>query len=153
MNEFDDIDMAIVDLLQKDARLSNKEIAAEIGIAQSTCSERMRKLKESKVFKGFHAFVDAGQLGTNLQAIVSIKLQRHSNELVQSFKQKLIGNKEVINVYYMAGGSDFLVHVAVVDTRHLQDFVMENITSQGLVQYVDTSIIYEYINNPCFPIY
>ena len=79
----DRTDRAIAQLLQENARLSNKEIAATVGVAQSTCSERIRRLENSGVFKGFHADVDPGVLGVGLQAMIAVRLHRHETTQVE----------------------------------------------------------------------
>jgi len=152
-NELDGTDELIIKLLQKNARLSNKQIAAEVGIAESTCSERMRKLNRKKVFFGYHAFVDSSKLGTNIEAMISINLVKHSKEDVEGFKKSMLGCGEVVNIYHMAGESDFLLYIAVRDKNHLRDFVMDQISSLEYVKSVETSLIYDFQNNPLFPIY
>jgi len=76
--QLDRTDRAIIGLLQHNARLSNKELAAGAGIAPSTCSERMRRLEMLGVFSGFHAAVDPRVMGIGLQAMIAIRLRRHS---------------------------------------------------------------------------
>jgi len=152
-NELDEVDKKIINLLQKNARLSNKELASKIGIAASTCSERMQKLNRKKIFLGFHSFVNSSYLGVNIQAIIAIKLKRHSKEVVEDFKTSLIDCKEIVNTYHMASNSDFLLHVAVSDKDHLRNFVMDKLTSMKSVKNVETSLIYDFIHNPLFPIY
>ena len=152
-SELDAIDEKIINLLQNNARLSNKEIALEVGIAESTCSERIRKLNKKKIFLGFHSFVNSAYLGVNIQAIIAVKLKRHSKEVVENFKEKLKGNKEVVNTYHMASGSDFLIHVALTDKDHLRSFVMDKLTVLKSVKNVETSLIYDFVHNPLFPIY
>ncbi len=151
-SELDETDELIIKLLQKNARLSNKQIAAEVGIAESTCSERMRKLERKKLFFGFHAFVDSSKLGTNIEAMVGIKLSKHTKEVVEDFKNSLKGVSEVVNLFHMAGYSDFLLYIAVRDKDHLRDFVMEHVT-KDYVKSVETSLIYDFTLNPLFPIY
>ena len=70
----------IIALLQKNARLSNKELAAHVGLAPSSCLERVRSLQEAGVFKGFHADVDPKALGIDLQAMIAIRLSGHSRD-------------------------------------------------------------------------
>ena len=140
-NELDKTDEQIIRLLQKNARLSNKQIAAEVGIAESTCSERMRKLHRKKIFFGFHAFVDSSKLGTNIEAMVAIKLTKNTKDEV-----------EVVNIYHLAGQIDFLLYIAVRDKDHLRDFVMDHITKE-YVKSLETSLIYDFSQNPLFPMY
>lgn len=151
-NELDETDELIIKLLQKNARLSNKQIAAEVGIAESTCSERMRKLHRKKMFFGFHAFVDSSKLGTNIEAMIAIKLSKHTKEVVEDFKKSMQLRPEVVNVYHMSGNSDFLIYIAVRDKDHLRDFVMDHIT-KDYIKNVETSLIYDFTLNPLFPIY
>ena len=151
-NELDKTDEQIIKLLQQNARLSNKQIAAEVGIAESTCSERMRKLKRKKIFFGFHAFVDSSKLGTNIEAMVSIKLTKNTKEEVEDFKKSMSALPEVINTYHLAGHSDFLLYIAVRDKNHLRDVLMDHIT-KDYVKSLETSLIYDFTQNPLFPIY
>lgn len=151
-NELDTTDEQIIKLLQKNARLSNKQIAAEVGIAESTCSERMRKLHKKKVFFGFHAFVDSSKLGTNIEAMVAIKLNKNTKEEVENFKHSMSVLSEVVNVYHLAGQIDFLIYIAVRDRDHLRNFVMDHFTND-YVKSIETSLIYDFTQNPLFPIY
>ena len=97
-NELDKTDEQIIRLLQKNARLSNKQVAAKVGIAESTCSERMRKLQRKKIFFGFHAIVDSAKLGTNIEAMVAIKLNKNTKEEVENFKTSMSLLSEVVNI-------------------------------------------------------
>ena len=151
-NELDKTDKQIIRLLQKNARLSNKQIASEVGIAESTCSERMRKLHQKKIFFGFHAFVDSSKLGTNIEAMVAIKLTKNTKDEVEDFKNSMSLLSEVVNIYHLAGQIDFLLYIAVRDKDHLRDFVMDHIT-KDYVKSLETSLIYDFSHNPLFPIY
>lgn len=140
----DRTDRAIVGMLQKDARLTNKEIASRVGIAQSTCSERVRRLERTGVFQGFHADVDMRQLGVGLQAMIAVRLQRHERSQVDRFRAHAESLPEVVAFYHMAGTDDFLVHVVVRDSDHLRDIAMGAFTAQPDVSHIETSIIFEH---------
>ena len=140
----DRTDRTILALLQQDARLSNKELAARVGIAQSTCSERVRRLERIGVFTGFHADVDLGLLGIGLQAMIAVRLQRHERTQVDRFRTYAESLTEVVAFYHMAGADDFLVHVVVRDSDHLREIVMDAFTAQPEVTHIETSIIFEH---------
>jgi DNA-binding Lrp family transcriptional regulator len=140
----DRTDRAILRLLQKDARLTNKELAARVGVAQSTCSERVRRLERTNVFTGFHADVDLGLLGVGLQAMIAVRLKRHERTQVDRFRAYAESLPEVVAFYHMAGGDDFLVHVIVRDSDHLRDIAMGAFTAQPEVTHIETSIIFEH---------
>ncbi len=96
MSTLDRTDHAIIAILQENARLSNKELAARVGIAPSTCSERMRRLEAEGVFTGFHATVDPTALDIGLQAMIAVRLRRHAAEEVDAFRQHAARMSEVI---------------------------------------------------------
>ena len=140
----DRTDRAIVVLLQKDARLSNKELAARVGIAQSTCSERVRRLERTGVFRGFHAEVDPRFLGVGLEAMIAVRLQLHERSQVERFRAYAERIPEVVAFYHMAGRDDFLVHVMARDSDHLRDVAMGAFSAQSEVTHIETSIIFEH---------
>ena len=140
----DRTDRAIIGLLQKNARLTNKELAARVGIAQSTCSERVRRLERTGVLQGFHADVDLAVLGVGLQAMIAVQLQRHERTQVDRIRAYAESLPEVVAFYHMAGSDDFLVHVVVRDSDHLRDIAMGAFTAQPEVTHIETSIIFEH---------
>ena len=105
---FDRIDDAILRALQNNARISNKELAAEVGLAPSSCLERVRRLTDRGVVKGYQAKVDPVALGVGLQAFVAVQLAKHSRNLVETFRAHLLTLDEVVSVYHMGGENDFL---------------------------------------------
>lgn len=139
----DRIDFEIVRLLRKNARMSNKEIAEQVGLAPSTCLARMRFLRASGVIKGYRAEVDAPTLGIEVQAMVAVKLARHSRCEVEAFRQHLLELQEVVRVYHTSGASDFQVLVCVRNTGHLRDFVLSAFTERSEVAHIETSLIYQ----------
>lgn len=140
----DRIDREIVGLLMEDARRSNKEIAASVGVAQSTCSERIRRLVDERVFRGFHADVDPRIQGIGLQAMIAVRLHRHETSQVERFRSYARDLPEVVAFFHMAGNNDFLVHVAVRDSDHLRAIAMGAFTAQPEVAHIETSIIFEH---------
>ena len=140
----DRTDRAIVALLQQDARLTNKELAAQVGIAQSTCSERVRRLERTGVFRGFHAEIDPRLVGVGLQAMIAVRLQLHERSQVDRIRRYAEALPEVVAIYHMAGEVDFLVHVVARDSDHLRDIAMGAFTSLPEVTHIETSIIFEH---------
>ncbi len=142
--ELDRIDHGILQALTHDARLSNKELAARVGLAQSSCLERVRRLRERGVIRGFHAEVDSGALGLGLQAMVAVRLQEHSRAVFASFHDHALACQEVVAIYHVGGEEDFLLHVAVRDSDHLRDFAFDRLISRPEVVHIETSLIFEY---------
>ena len=138
----DRTDRALVDALQKNARISNKELAQAVGLAPSTCLERVRALRARGVVRGFHAEIERSSLGRSLEAIVSIRIRPHSRVHVDAFWEYALGLPEVIEVFHVTGADDFLVHVGVPDMDGLRDFVLDRLTVRTEVAHVESHLIY-----------
>lgn len=151
IGELDRTDRTLVALLVENARRSNKELAAAVGIAPSTCSERLRRLDGLGVFRGFHADVDPSVLGIALQALIAIRLRRHGADEVEVFKSKALALREVIGVSHVTGANDFLVHVVVRSADHLRDLAVSSFTSWPEVAHIETSLIFEHVAKPGLP--
>jgi DNA-binding Lrp family transcriptional regulator len=144
-NDLDPQDIAILATLKKNARISNKDLAATVGLAPSTCLERVRRLSDIGAIHGYHADVDLALLGFGLQAMIAVRLQRHSRELVTAFREYVLGLTEVRAIYHVAGADDYLVHVAVRDADHLRDLAMDAFTTRREVAHIETRLIFEHV--------
>jgi DNA-binding Lrp family transcriptional regulator len=142
--DLDDIDRHIVRELARDARIANNALADRVGIAPSTCLGRVRSLRERGVIRGYHADVDPAALGRPLQAMIAVRLQSHARSRIRGFVAEVAGLPEVLNVFFLAGKDDFLLHVAAGSTSSLREFV-ETLSSNGDVSYTETSLIFEHI--------
>jgi DNA-binding Lrp family transcriptional regulator len=141
--DLDEVDRHIVRELARDARTPNNALAERVGIAPSTCLGRVRSLRERGVIRGYHADVDPAALGRPLQAMIAVRLQGHARGHIRSFVAGVAGLPEVLNVFFLAGKDDFLLHVAA-STSSLRDFV-ERLSSNADVSYTETSLIFEHI--------
>jgi len=142
--KLDRTDCEILAELQKNARLSNKELAARIGLAPSSCLERVRRLSASGVLRGYHAQVDPAALGIGLEAMVAIRIAKHSRELIDDFQHHVSGIAEVIATYHVGGANDFLIHVAVRDAGHLRTLVLDSLSTRPEVVHIETSLVFEH---------
>ena len=139
----DRIDTRILEELQKDARLSNKELAARVDLAPSSCLERVRRLRTEGVIRGYHAEVDPAAMGVGLQAMIAVRLSRHSQRFSESFRDRVCALPETGAIYHIAGMNDFLVQVAVHDVEHLRTFTLREITASEEVGHIETALIFE----------
>jgi DNA-binding Lrp family transcriptional regulator len=151
--QLDRTDRAIVARLMQDARQSNKELAAAVGIAPSTLSERLRRLEDSGVFRGFHADVERRALQIGLEAMIAIRLRNHTASEVATLKKHASAMPEVVGVYHVTGANDFLVHVAVRDSDHLRDLAVSGFTTLPEISHIETSLIFDHIDRRVLPDY
>ena len=144
----DDVDRRLLAELERDGRISNKELAALAGIAPSTCHARVRALRESGVLRGFHAQVDPEAVGRGLQAMIAVRVQPSARARLAEVAHRLAQRPEVRDVYLLAGADDVLVHVAVRDSRQLRSFVLEHLSTRPEVAHTQTSLVFEHLHAP-----
>jgi DNA-binding Lrp family transcriptional regulator len=149
--ELDRTDRRLIALLQEDARRSNKELAAAAGIAPSTCSERIARLRDEGVFTGFHADVEPRALGIGMQAIIAVRLRRHGATEVDAFRAHAAGMPEVVEVFHVTGANDFLAHVVVRDADHLRDLAVTGFTTIPEVAHIETALVFQHDAKPGLP--
>jgi DNA-binding Lrp family transcriptional regulator len=151
MKKLDDVDLNILTILYQNADITNKELAAQIGIAPSTCLERVKRLKQSGVIKNSFIDVNFKKLGGNIQAIAAIRLQPYSKEIVNQLRDDLLKLPEIVSLYHMGGSYDYYIHMSVRDSEHLRNFVFEAITSRDEVTTVETSLIFDHTRSGVLP--
>ncbi len=147
----DAVDVALIQALQQNGRLSNKELAACVGLAPSSCLVRVRRLRDTGVLRGCHADVAPEALGVGLQALIAVRLARHRRGDVEAFLAHTRSLKEVVGWFHVTGAADFLVHVAVRDSDHLRDLAMDGFTTRDEVAHLETSLIFEHERKPALP--
>ncbi len=143
--ELDDVDRRILTALHADARMSNSALADLVGIAASTCHGRVRRLQELGVIRGFYADIDPAAIGLTLQAMISVSLQSNARGKIRNFIAHIRSKPQVMDVYFLAGADDFILHVAARDTDDLRAFVVENLNADADVAGTQTSLIFEHL--------
>lgn len=141
----DDVDRRILAALHADARIPNSALADVVGIAPSTCHGRVRRLQDLGVIRGFHADIDPAAIGLPLQAMISVSLQAGARGKIRNFIQQIRRKQQVIDVYFLAGADDFILHVAARDTDDLRSFVVDNLNADADVAGTQTSLIFEHL--------
>lgn len=139
----DRTDFEILRLLQKNARLSNKQIATAVRLAPSSCHERVKRLQASGVLHGAHAEIDLRAVGLSLEALMFIELAKHERAVVDKFLNDTESIPEVRRAFLVAGRYDLVVHVAVRDIDHLKNLAFDRFTSQPAVVRIETSIVFD----------
>lgn len=145
MPNLDETNRRLLLELQKNARRPNRDLARALGIADSTCLERVRSLQQSEVILGYSADVNLEALGRGLKAMIAVRIHPKSRDAVESFREFALGLPEVLDVFVVAGSDDFQVLVAVQDTQHLEDFVLDRIAQFPPVADLRASLVYEHL--------
>jgi Lrp/AsnC family transcriptional regulator, leucine-responsive regulatory protein len=137
----DATDREILKILQQNGRISNAEIARQIGMAPSAILERIRKLEARKVIQGYEARIDPEALGLHLLAFIFVRSSDSRGECQTA--ERLAEIEEVQEVHHIAGEDCFLVKVRVRDARALGRLLRERIAAAAGVVYTRTTIVLE----------
>lgn len=144
----DSIDKQIIQVLISDGRIPNNQLAEHVGIAPSTCLARVRALETNGVIKGFTTLISRKALGLNLEALISVSIRAGARQTISEFSEHIKKLEAVIQVFFLGGAEDFIIHVAANDSEALRDFVVKNLSVHPSVASTRTSIIFEnYLRN------
>jgi DNA-binding Lrp family transcriptional regulator len=142
----DEIDLELIRLLQQNARITNADLAAAVGIAQSTCISRVRSLVTRGVISGFSANVEPAKLGLGTEVLISVTLRAGARAHLSDFMQQMRERPEVIQVFFLGGSEDFIVHLAVTDSDSVREFVLENLSNNATVASTRTNLVFEHFH-------
>ena len=147
MMALDELDSAIIRHLQQDARQTNRDLARKLEVAPSTCLERVRALRERGVITGYHAEISLPAVNRNVQALLHVQVRPLNREVIEGFKEYLATLPEVLAVFLVTGGDDFLVHVAVPSVDGLQTFVLDKFSKRSEIIGFRSSVVYQHERN------
>lgn len=146
--EIDETDRRIIAAVTADGRMTNSELATIVGIAPSTAHGRLRALVERGVISDFTAGVNQAKLGLGLQALIGVTLRPGARQSsITDFADRMRAFGEVVQVFFLGGVDDFMVHVAVADSSALRRFVVAQISGHDRVASTRTNIIFDYHRN------
>lgn len=130
MTDLDRTDRKILDILQRQGRISMTDLAEQIGLSTSPCSERVRRLERDKVITGYHARVDPVALGKTLLVFVEITLSSKSGDVFDKVRQELLHISEVMECHLVSGSFDYLVKArlgGMSEYRHLLGDILKKL--------------------------
>ncbi|NOZ41629.1 MAG: Lrp/AsnC family transcriptional regulator [Alphaproteobacteria bacterium] len=143
---FDKIDIALLDLLQKNISMPIDELARHVGLTKTPCWRRVQKLEKSGVIKGHIALLDGALLDRNVSVFVQVKTSQHNREWLDNFSKIVSDFPEVAGFYRMSGDYDYLLRVIVKDIRAYDDFYKRLIEATSLTD-VTSNFAMEEIKN------
>ena len=122
LNDLDATDLAILRLIQADASLSRGDIAAEVGLTQTPCWKRIRRMEETGIITGRVTLVNAEKLGLGISVFVAIETGDHSAAWIESFAKTVADMPEIVECWRLGGDVDYLLRVVVSDMTAYDGF-------------------------------
>lgn len=135
----DDIDHRLLDLLQRNGRATQSELAREVGLSQPAVAERIKKLEERSVIVGYAARVDAAQLGLDITAFVGVGIDHPKH--FDGFLRRVKGLEEVLECHRVAGSDSYLLKIKTRNTRTLDRLLVEVLRTIPGVTRTCTTIV------------
>ncbi len=138
--DLDEIDYAILDVLQRDASLANAEVAAKVGLSASPCWRRIHRMEEAGIIGHRVALLNAQALGLETVVFASIKLAAHARDSLPQFEAAVKRYPEVMECYTVSGGVDYLLKVVTHDIRGYEQFLRDHLLQMPAVAEVHSRI-------------
>ena len=153
--KLDRYDWMILDILQKQGRISNQELAVAINLSPSPTLRRVKQLEESGLIDGYVALLNAQKLGLTLMAFIGISMDKHIPERFETLEKTLAAYPEVLECHLITGQSaDYLLKVLVQDMEAYQQFLLHKLTRIEGVSGVHTSFVMKSaINHTALPVH
>ncbi len=137
----DTIDKKVLSLLQEQGRLSNAQLAKEVGLSAPSMLERVRKLEKNGIIKKYVALVDPKEVGQGITAFVSVSLRLHQKEEIEAFVEEVRQIPEVLECHHVSGEADYLMKVVSRDIEHYEKFLLGKLTHFKVISRIHTSFI------------
>ncbi len=126
--ELDRLDQRILEILQTDARTTNADLAAAVGLSPSPCLRRVRSLEASGVISQYVTLIKADAIGLPVTVFATVTLDRQIESNLEVFEQAVLERPEVMEAYLMSGEYDYLLRIVVADLASYERFLMDHLT-------------------------
>lgn len=137
----DNTDIKILRELQKNGKMTTKELASRVGLSQSPVFERQRKLEQEGFIRGYVALVSPEKTGNNITVWCNIKLKKHAQDMGMDFMDKIVGYDQVLECYNTSGDYDFMIKIMVQNMAEYQDFVLNKLGTIDSIGSLDSIFV------------
>jgi DNA-binding Lrp family transcriptional regulator len=139
METLDKFDLAILNELQTDGRLSNAELANRVGLSAAPCWRRVRALEESGFIKGYRAEIDRHKIGLGVLAFVRLDADRNAGDVLRGLEEAIRAIPEVVSCHYISGTGTFELQVVSCDLNSFSQFARDVLINLPNVKDLHTS--------------
>jgi len=137
----DDKDRALLGFLQEDARITGTELAKRVDLSPPGLQKRVRKLEELGVIEAYRTLLNRETLGFDMLCFIQVTLQRHEPEAIQRFRDLVQSMPEVMECFHLTGEYDYLLKVIVHNRKHLEHFLVDELTPIRGMDKIRTSLV------------
>ena len=141
MVTLDETDLRILEILQREGRISNAELARQIDLSPPATLARTKRLEEKGVIRSYAALLDSELVGFDMLCFVHVSLQLHQSQQVEGFERAIRVMPEVLECHHVTGEYDYLLKVAIRNRKDLERFAVERLTPIPGVARIHTSLV------------
>lgn len=153
MQKLDATDLKLLDLLQENAKFTNKELSLKLNLSVTAIFERIKKLEREKIIIRYTSILDRNKVNYGFMVFCHIKLIQHTQEYIKQFEQEVQQLKEVIECFHVSGDYDYLLKVCVEDMENYRKFMVTKLTALHHIGSTQSSfMIGEGKNTTAYPI-
>lgn len=145
--KLDAVDRRILQILQREGRITNVDLAKRVHLSPTPCFERMRRLEASGYITGYAAHLDPQKLGLGLLAFVEVSLDKTNPTAFDQFRDAVAAMPEVQECHMVAGGFDYLIKLRVTDMTAYRRFLGERISALPAVSRTHTYFVMEEVKS------
>jgi DNA-binding Lrp family transcriptional regulator len=139
--KLDEIDLKILNILQTSGRITNSDLAKQVGISPPPVLERVKKLEKNNIIKSYVALVDPQTVGVATFTFVEVILSCHKKDAVDEFINEIQKIDEVMECHHVTGSADFLLKIAVKNIPAYEELVLNKLTDLPYIQHLRTMVV------------
>ena len=152
MIKLDRYDLAILRILARDGRITKSRLAEEVNLSISPAWERVKKLEDSGLIKGYRADIDWTAAFKGSRIVVEVTLSRHTAQDMRRFEERVCSASEIVQCFATGGGVDYVLHVVARDIDHYQRFIdsllVEELGIERYFTYIVTKVVKDVASGP-----
>jgi Lrp/AsnC family leucine-responsive transcriptional regulator len=150
--ELDKYDLAILRVLQKDARASLNEISEAVGLSATPCWNRVRRMETDGVILGYTVQIDPAKIGLTDTVIVQVTLESHNDEMLYEFGRALDEIPEILEAFLVSGTYDYYIRLVVRDTRDYERLLRERLYKIPGIRHSISSFVLRVLKQATLPL-
>lgn len=139
--KLDATDKKILEILQRNAKITNAQLSQEIGLSPAPTLERVKKLENSGIIQSYHAKLDTEKIGLGVSTFVMVSLKGHNKENIEKFVSRIESIPEIVECHHVTGSGDFLLKIVTEDISSYQTLMLETVSNIDIVDNMQSMVI------------
>ncbi len=139
--KIDRTDKKILEILQKNAKITNAKLSKQIGLSPAPTLERVRKLESRGIISGYHAKLNMSKIGLSVSTFVMVSLKGHNKKNLQSFLDKIKDVENIVECHHITGSGDFILRIVAEDIESYQELMLDKVSEIEVTDSLQSMVI------------